>query len=302
MAKNLKQAITPTHILGSTGTDEGADLGYRSLEDLKSDMSVAVTNAAQSFTGRQTFSGTDGLVIPVGTTAQRSGSPAVGLARLNTSLGIMEYYDGTVWRGFGEQFIEIGTPMGGGYFAGYISTSADGVPTHYLIVAPKNGGENLSIAYGPTGRSDPTSFIDGPANTATLVATGDAPAAQFCAGLTIGGFTDWYMPARYELDVLYFSLKPTTANNRNDGNNNTGINPNAVPRRNAFFTAVGPPRQTTAAQFRDGNSEAFVAATYWSSSQFNTNSAWLQGFDNGSVFDTTKTLLRRVRAVRRIAI
>jgi len=267
---------------------------------------LARTDAAQTFTGRQTFSGTDGLVIPVGTTAQRSGSPAVGLARLNTSLGIMEYYDGTVWRGFGEQFIEIGTPMGGGYFAGYISTSANGVPTHYLIVAPKATGENLSIAYGPTDRSDPTSFIDGPANTATLVATGDAPAAQFCAGLNIGGFTDWYMPARYELDVLYFSLKPTTANNRADGENNAGINPNAVPKRNAFFTAVGPPRQTTAAQFRDGNSEPFVAGFYWSSSQFSTGLAFVQSFANGRVsnFSTlaTKTLLNRVRAVRRIAI
>jgi hypothetical protein len=42
----------------------------------------------------------------------------------------------------------------------------------------------------------------------------DHPAAQFCVNLSIGGFTDWYLPARYELDIAYFNLKPSlqTAN------------------------------------------------------------------------------------------
>jgi hypothetical protein len=28
--------------------------------------------------------------------------------------------------------------------------------------------------------------------------------------LSIGGHTDWYLPARYELDIAYFNLKPGT--------------------------------------------------------------------------------------------
>jgi hypothetical protein len=32
----------------------------------------------------------------------------------------------------------IGEPWGGGYFAGYISHTADGNPTHALIVAPRS--------------------------------------------------------------------------------------------------------------------------------------------------------------------
>jgi hypothetical protein len=34
----------------------------------------------------------------------------------------------------------IGFPMAGGYFAGYISHTANGVPTHALIVAPRATG------------------------------------------------------------------------------------------------------------------------------------------------------------------
>jgi len=40
MTKQVRQAITPTHVLGSTGTDTADDLGYRALADLKSDLSL----------------------------------------------------------------------------------------------------------------------------------------------------------------------------------------------------------------------------------------------------------------------
>lgn len=41
--------------------------------------------------------GTAGMVIPVGTTLQRSGSPTTGTIRLNTTLGLVEYYNGSIW-------------------------------------------------------------------------------------------------------------------------------------------------------------------------------------------------------------
>jgi len=247
--------------------------------------------------------GTNSIIIPVGTTAQRAGTPVTGMVRYNTSEQRLELYNGFVWSqlGIDVPFLPLGSPMGGGFFGGFISTNEDGVPTHALIVAPKATGENLSIAYGPTGRSDPTSFIDGPANTATLVATGDAPAAQFCAGLTIGGFTDWYMPARSELNVLYWSLKPTTTLNTTS-NPDRLRNDFSVPKITTNVAPEGPPVQTIANQFRDGDSEQFVADGYWSSSQGGTNIAWRQFFDIGRVGTSTKTGLRRVRAVRRIAI
>jgi hypothetical protein len=40
---------------------------------------------------------TDTFKIAVGTTAQRPGTPAVGMIRINTSTNSFEIYDGTSW-------------------------------------------------------------------------------------------------------------------------------------------------------------------------------------------------------------
>lgn len=42
--------------------------------------------------------GTEGVTLPLGTTAQRSGSPGAGDLRYNTTLSVIEYYDGVDWR------------------------------------------------------------------------------------------------------------------------------------------------------------------------------------------------------------
>jgi hypothetical protein len=46
------------------------------------------------------------------------------------------------WQVTGKQKFPavIGEPFGGGFFAGYISHTADGNPTHALIVAPRETG------------------------------------------------------------------------------------------------------------------------------------------------------------------
>jgi hypothetical protein len=82
------------------------------------------------------------------------------------------------------------------------------------------------------------SDFDGAANTAAMVTAGiaDHPAANFCKNLSIGGFTDWYLPARYELDIAYFNLKPSTAAN----NTSWGSNIYSVPRRDSNNTATYP--------------------------------------------------------------
>ena len=45
------------------------------------------------------FKGTEGAVVPSGTTGQRPVGPAAGTIRFNTSLGIIEGYDGSIWQG-----------------------------------------------------------------------------------------------------------------------------------------------------------------------------------------------------------
>ena len=89
----------------------------------------------------------------------------------------------------------IGQAYGGGFFAGQISTAGNGVATHNLVVAPFSSGESIKRwKTTQTTTSGTSSVIDGPTNSSNMN-NATHPAAQFCEGLTIGGFSDWYMPA-----------------------------------------------------------------------------------------------------------
>jgi len=124
--------------------------------------------------------------------------------------------------------VALGDAVGGGFYGGKIN---DGGTEYYLIVAPKASGENSSKQWktSNTTTSGTTSTIDGPSNTSAMISAGAAahPAADFCDDLSIGGFTDWYMPAKDELEVLYYNLKPSVESN----NTTSGTNTNAVPER-----------------------------------------------------------------------
>lgn len=193
----------------------------------------------------------------------------------------------------------IGAAFGGGFFAGQIGVSS--VATHNLVVGPLSTAEFTGQwKTSQTATAGTTSVIDGPANTAAMIAAGAAahPCGQFCDNLTVGGFSDWYMPAQNELDVCYFNLKPTTATNSALG----GINANAVPARASNYTP-GTPAQTSAAAFQTGGAEAFAATDYWSSTEFSAGYAKIQFFGTGGQSNYGyKGLSFRVRAVRRVAV
>jgi hypothetical protein len=192
----------------------------------------------------------------------------------------------------------IGSAYEGGFYAGQISTTANGVATHYLIVAPVSSGENGSKQWktSNTSTAGTSSVIDGPTNSANMNYA-SYPAAQFCEAVNVGGYTDWYMPAKNELEICYYNLKPTTT-----ANNSSGANTNAVPSRGSNYTA-GTPAQTSAADFKDTGAEDFAAAFYWSSTEYSTAGAWSQTFSNGGqYYFFIKTSSLRVRCVRRLAI
>jgi len=190
----------------------------------------------------------------------------------------------------------IGQAYQGGYYAGQIGVS--GVATHNLVVGPVASAQTTGVQFKTSQTSDaPSSFIDGPANSA-LMNSASNPAAFFCEGLTIGGFSDWYMPAYNELDVCYFNLKPTTTSN----NTVSGINANAIPARGSYYTA-GNPAQTSAAAFVvTTGAEAFTATYYWNSTQYSNERAYLQTFSYGYVAFNVKTATAPVRAIRRVAV
>jgi hypothetical protein len=101
------------------------------------------TAASPTFTGTSTFtgdvllSGTGVLDLPVGTTAQRPGSPNSGMIRFNTDLTTFEGYNGTAWGSIG------GGATGGGADQVFLENS-NTVTVNYTLSTNKN-----SVSAGP---------------------------------------------------------------------------------------------------------------------------------------------------------
>jgi hypothetical protein len=197
----------------------------------------------------------------------------------------------------------IGSAFGGGFYAGQIGTG--GVATHYLVVSPKASGEQSSLTYANSaGTTGSDSNINGPANTATLMALGGSnyPAANFCNNLVTGGFDDWYLPAINELKVCYVNLKPGTANNVTTLA--SGENPNSIPVRTTAYTTSDPAQTTVAAFQITTGAESFTNNSYWGNEKATSSyyRGYYMSFYNGYRGDRTKTSSLRVRAVRRVAV
>lgn len=196
-----------------------------------------------------------------------------------------------------------GTPFGGGYYVG-IMDPPDG-PRYALIVAPKAGGESVNIQYKTSETIDTgvSSYWNGQLNTENI---NDAihPAAQFCSILNVGGFSDWYLPARDELEFLYRNLKPSTSSNETGSRSESGSQGENINSDMGTAYSSTAPSQTSVIDFRGGGPEAFELQYYYSSTEFSPNraAAWVQSFGHGYQYGNAKRDSRRVRAVRRILL
>lgn len=199
-----------------------------------------------------------------------------------------------------------------------------------VIVAPKSSGESSSKMYKVDNTAAPTAcqtLSEGRKATLAMVAAGNAtmyPAAWFCKNLNIGAKTDWYLPARDELELCWRNLKPTadsnyvTADRPSSAISYTnlgslgdtvithGTNNNSSPTGAAYI--AGTPAQVAAGKnFRTGESEAFAYGSYhyWSASEYSSTAAWAQYWRSespGSQHISNKTGGLYVRAVRRSII
>jgi hypothetical protein len=215
--------------------------------------------------------------------------------------GIQQMLTGGTYKPAPPVFPNIGAPYGGGFIGGKINVSGT---QYYLIVAPKATGENSSRTWGVSGvTTGNNSVINGPTNSASLAALGASyQAATFCEGLSIGGYTDWYMPAKNELEVLYYFLKPdTTANNTSSGSNANAVSPEPISTN---YTTGNPAQTGAGSGFRMGETDAFATdySPYWCSSEINQYTAFVQNFTTGSQVNENKEKTFYVRAVRRIAV
>jgi hypothetical protein len=214
-----------------------------------------------------------------------------------------QYKQQGVWPNAGyPAFPNVGAIYGGGFIGGKINISGT---QYYLIVAPRAFGNVTGYSFGPRGVfTSITNTITGPTNTTSLAALGSTyAAATFCENLTIGAYSDWYLPAKNELEVLYYFLKPGTIPNQTYGTQ--GQNPNAVSPEpvNQNYTS-GSPAQTSVIPFREGNVEAFDSnVTYFTSCDKDVNYALTQNFQNGEQSDGIKDLTGfYIRAVRRVPV
>jgi len=153
----------------------------------------------------------------------------------------------------------------GDSYQGGIIAYIDGTGQHGLIAAPSDQSTGISWDNGSitTTGATATALGTGMANTnAIIVSQGEGSyAASLCRNSTLGGYSDWYLPSKDELNTLWANLGSTSA----------------------MRTANG-----------------FASGYYWSSTESNSNStlAWFQYFLNGNQVSSYKYNVTYVRAVR----
>ena len=133
-----------------------------------------------------------------------------------------------------------------------------------LIAAPTDQSVETWGCYGTLiSGADGTAIGTGAQNTIDIEAecTWSLIAADICANLTLGGYSDWFLPSKDELNEMYLNI--------GQGN------------------ALGL-----------GNVGGFANNYYWSSTEFGNGDAWFQYFTNGYQYGLNKFYYYDVRAVR----
>jgi len=225
---------------------------------------------------------TGGLLVPRMTAAQRDeiSSPAQGLIIFcsDCSFGEGELqvkltsgWKNTIGGDVNDQQLEVGDFYQGGVVFHLLVDGETGYVAgeiHGLIAAVQDqssGIEWYNGVYITTGAT-PTAIGTGSANTDAIIAAQGATETDYAAGLarayTGGGYTDWFLPSKDELNKMY--LKKGDIN-------------------------------TTAAANGGSN---FSTNIYWSSTEVDNDNARKQSFASGFQPNNGKNGTSNVRAVR----
>ncbi|MDB4174831.1 DUF1566 domain-containing protein [Flavobacteriaceae bacterium] len=238
---------------------------------------------------------TGGLLVPRMTETQRDAiSPAAtGLMIYQTDgTAGFYYYNGSSWEGYYsknevdvliegldaritalEPLPAVGVFYGGGVVFHIFEDGDTGYvegETHGLIAAIEDQSSGIqwyngsNVTTGATG----TAIGTGSANTDAIINVQGATDTSYAAGLARayagGGYTDWFLPSKDELNKMY--------------QNKSTIDAAATP---------------------NGGS-SFPLSSYWSSTEYNSSTSFRQRFENGStgIINEDKYNANSVRAVR----
>ncbi len=266
--------------------------------------------------GIQGPAGADGLIGPRGTGwFTGTGAPPAVIAGAVDGDLYLDLVSGTVYVLGPIRVADlpaIGSEFQGGFYAGLISHTANGVATHALIIAPKTAGSLLNVAWksANTSTTGTTSVFDGWANSEAMN-NASHPAAQFCRSLTINGYDDWYLPATQEWDILWRAFKPEATAAGTYSGAGYGANPYAVPAGGNY--SDNNPALTGVLAFRAAGAETLRHFDenygddpffHWTSTQAASGTAYQRTTYMGIQLAESKTIATatQVRAIRRIQV
>ena len=120
----------------ASGSLDNATIADGSITTAKLESSVQNTLSAAILK----TSSTGAATLPVGTTAQRPGSASVGMTRMNTTTGSLEFYDGTTW--INTNLIPSINSISGTIYSGAAST---------ITLSVANSTDNIDVKYYENG-------------------------------------------------------------------------------------------------------------------------------------------------------
>ena len=123
--------VTQTTISSTWANNTLADIAATLTDSVAADGQTPITGALIGINDTLQFGGTGQVILPVGTTAQRSAAPYSGMIRYNTSFAQFEGYSGSSWSQVG------GGATGGGGDTVFVENSRV-VTTNYTLSTGKS--------------------------------------------------------------------------------------------------------------------------------------------------------------------
>ncbi|WP_033960691.1 hypothetical protein [Psychroserpens jangbogonensis] len=256
---------------------DGTSLVDGSISDVDGDIGIGTTSPDPS-AQLDVNSTTKGFLPPRMSEVERNSIAApvaAGLIVWCTNCGDngeVQVYNGTEWTNIIGGTASAAPALGDFYKGGYIFY-LDASGEHGLIAATADlpasswgcvgTGVGTAAAVG-SGQANTTAIV----NNACHMADGFTLAGEACDNYDDGTYSDWFLPSRFELQLMWTNLADSDQNGINTGPGDSG------------------------------NIGGFQTGNYWSSFENGSNNAFIRGFGSGNENNFSKIHSLQVRPVR----